>query len=57
MMDIINWYSKRIMLSIVFSGIFITHSQVWTMTNVAGNGDDIGGDLVGTENNALINSL
>jgi hypothetical protein len=27
------------------------------MTNVAGNGDDFGSDLVGTDNNALINSL
>ncbi len=57
MTDILNWYSKCIIFCIFFCGSNITYSQDWTMTNVAGNGDDFGSDLVGTDNNALINSL
>ncbi len=57
MRDIWNWNFKRIILMVFFCGTFLTKAQDWTMTNVAGNGDDIGGTLVGTENNSLINSL
>lgn len=57
MIDIMNWYSKRIMFCILFCGIFEAHSQNWTMTNIAGTGDDLGEDPVGTEDNALISPL